>query len=68
MKFLLIMPICFCFLMSSKTQASSSYQVNSICEGFATGKIDAYRTLEELDIKVDNYSIGVNNTAKILCT
>ena len=68
MKLLLVLPIFFCVLFPKKTQASRTDQVSSVCESFADGKIDALKTLEALDINIDNYSIGVNNAAKIFCT
>ena len=67
MKFLFVLPISFCLLFATKTQASRIDQVNSVCESFATGKIDAFNTLEALDINIEDYSIGVSNTAKIFC-
>ena len=67
MKLLLVLPISFCFLFPTRTQASRTYQVPSVCESFAAGKIDALKTLEALDLNIDDYSIGVNNTAKIFC-
>ena len=67
MKLLFVLPLYFFFLFSTKTQASSNYQVSSVCEKFSAGKIDAFKTLEALDLNVDDYSIGVNNTAKIFC-
>ncbi len=67
MKFLLILPISLYIVFPAKTQASRSNQVNSVCESFAAGKIDARKTLEALDLSIDDYSIGVNNTAKIFC-
>ena len=48
-------------------QVSRTYQVSSVCESFAAGKIDALKTLEALDLNIDDYSIGVNNTVKIFC-
>ena len=48
-------------------QASRTYQVSSVCESFSAGKIDALKTLEALDLKIEDYSIGINNTAKIFC-
>ena len=64
--FVLQLSLCF-FLFPTKTSASTSYKVSSVCKRFAAGKVDAYKTLETLDINVDDYSIGVNNTAKIFC-
>ena len=48
-------------------QVSRTDQVSSVCESFATGKIDALKTLEDLDLNIDDYSIGVNNAAKLFC-
>ncbi len=67
MKLLLVLPISFCFLFPTKTQASRTDQFSSVCESFAAGKIDAAKTLEALDLNIDDFSIGVNNTAKIIC-
>ncbi len=67
MKSLLILPISFFFLLTTKAQASRTDQVSSVCESFAAGKIDAAKTLEALDLKIDDFSIGLNNTAKIFC-
>tara|TARA_B100000579_G_scaffold426774_1_gene434452 strand:+ start:573 stop:779 length:207 start_codon:yes stop_codon:yes gene_type:complete len=67
MKLLLFFSIFLSFLLPTKTQASRTYQLSSVCESFAAGKIDALKTLEALDMKIDNYSIGLNNTAKIVC-
>ncbi len=67
MKLLIVLPISFFFLFSSKTQASRTDQVSYVCESFAAGKIDALKTLEALDLNIDDYSIGVNNAAKIIC-
>ena len=68
MKLLFVLPISFCLLFPTKTQALRTDQVNSACEGFVAGKIDALKTLKALDLNIDDYSIGVNNTAKIFCT
>ena len=67
MKLLFVLPISFCFFFTTKTQVSIIYQVSSVCENFATGKIDALKTLEALDLNSDDYSIGVNNAAKLFC-
>ena len=67
MKFLIILPITLGFLFPTKIYASSSSQVNSVCQSFAAGKIDALKTLEALDLNINDYSIGVINTAKIFC-
>ena len=67
MKLLLVLPISLCFLFPTKTQASKTYQVSSVCESFEAGKIDPIKTLEALDLNIYDYSIGVNNTAKIFC-
>ena len=68
MKLLLVLPISFCFLFSTKTYASRTFQVSSVCESFEGGEIDALKTLEALDLNIDDYSIGVNNTAQIFCS
>ena len=67
MKLIFVLPIFFCFLFTTKTQVSRTYQVSSVCESFAAGKIDAHKTLEALDLNIDDYSIGVNNSAKLFC-
>ena len=67
MKLLLVLPISFCFLFPTKTQASRIDKAIYVCESFAAGKIDAFKTLEALDLNIDDYSIGVNNAAKIFC-
>ncbi len=67
MKLFLILTIPFCFLFPTKTLALRTDQVNSVCESFAAGKIDALKTLEVLDLNINDYSIGVNNAAKIFC-
>ncbi len=67
MKLLLVLPITFCFLFPTKSQASRTNQVSSVCESYAAGKLDALKTLEVLDLNIDDYSIGVNNAAKIFC-
>ena len=67
MKFLIVLPVTLSFLLPIKIYASRSSQVNSVCQSFAAGKIDALKTLEALDINIKDYSIGVTNTAKIFC-
>jgi len=67
MKLLLVLPISLCFLIPTISKASRTYQVNSVCESFAAGKIDALKTLEALNLNIDDYSIGINNTVKIFC-
>ena len=67
MKLLFVLPISFCFLFTTKMQASRTDQVSSICESFAAGKIDAAKTLKALNLNIDDFTIGVNNTAKIFC-
>ena len=68
MKFLLFFPISLCFLLPTKIYALRSNQVYSVCESFAAGKIDALKTIEALDLNINDYSIGVNNAAKIFCS
>ena len=67
MNLLFVLPISFCFLFTTKMQVSKTYQVSSVCESFAAGKIDALKTLEALNLNINDYSIGVTNTAKIFC-
>ena len=67
MKLLLALPISFSFLFPTQMQASRIDKVSSVCESFAAGKIDAAKTLEALNLNIDDFSIGVNNTAKIFC-
>ena len=67
MKFIIVFPITLSILFPTKVYASSSSQVNSVCQSFAAGKIDALKTLEALDLNINDYSIGVTNTAKIFC-
>ena len=67
MKLLIVLPISLLFLFYTKIQASKTYKISSVCESYAAGKIDALKTLEALDLKIDDYSIGLNNTAKIFC-
>ncbi len=72
MKFLIVFPIFLSFLFPTKMYASRSSQVNSVCQSFAAGKIDALKidalkTLEALDLDFNDYSIGITNTAKIFC-
>tara|TARA_B100000214_G_scaffold335847_1_gene279392 strand:- start:363 stop:569 length:207 start_codon:yes stop_codon:yes gene_type:complete len=68
MRLILALQIFLFFLFPSKNYASRSYKIRTVCERFAAGNIDAYKTLEELELNVDDYSIGVNNTAKIFCS
>ena len=68
MRLILFLPIFFGFLFTIKTVASRSSQLNVVCNSFSTGEIDAYKTQDALGLVIDDYSIGVNNTAKIFCT
>ena len=67
MKSLLVLPLLLSCMFPTKLQASKTYNVNSVCEKFADGKIDALKTFEALDLNIDDYSIGINNTVKIFC-
>ena len=67
MKLFSILLLSLCFIFPTKTQASRTHKYNSVCESFASGEIDALKTLEALDLSIHNYSIGLNNTAKIFC-
>ena len=68
MKLILVLQLLLFFSFTPKNYASRNYQIRTVCERFTTGKIDAYKTLEDLELNVDDYSIGVNNTAKIFCS
>ena len=65
MKLFLVLTISFSFLFSTKTLESRIEQVSSVCESFVTGKINSLKTIEALGLNNDDYSIGINNTAKI---
>tara|TARA_B100000579_G_scaffold330968_1_gene281191 strand:- start:651 stop:857 length:207 start_codon:yes stop_codon:yes gene_type:complete len=67
MKTLFVFSISLVFLFPAKTFAKRSTEAISACKSFASGKIDAHKALEVLNLNVNNYSIGVNNTAKIFC-
>ena len=67
MNLLIVLPTFSLFLFPITTQTANTNQVSSICESFAAGKIDALKTLEALELDIDDYSIGVNNAAKIFC-
>ena len=68
MRFFIVLQTFFFFSLPINIYASRIYQIRTVCESFAAGKIDAYKTLEALELNVDDYSIGVNNTAKIFCS
>ena len=68
MKTLFVLSISLVFLFPAKTFAKRSNEAISACKSFASGEIDAHKTLKVLNLSVDNYSIGVNNTAKIFCS
>ena len=68
MKFFLVLPISLFVILTSKMEVSGSSLLNSVCKDFAAGELDAFKTLEALDLNIDDYSIGVNNTAKIFCS
>ena len=68
MKLIIALPLSFCFLFPIRTLATSTYKTNSVCKSFADGKLDALKTLKALKLDVQDYSIGVNNTAKIFCS
>ena len=68
MKFIFAFPISLCLLLSTELLASTFSQMNSVCDRFTAGEIDAHMTLEALELNIYEYSIGVNNTARILCS
>ena len=67
MKFFLV-SIALLILLPPKTLAYKSPRYLSVCKNFETGKLDARKTLAALNLNLENYSIGVNNTAKIFCS
>ena len=64
---LFFLPAYLILLLPSKTISLSSNETITACESFASGEIDAYKTLESLNLDLGDYSIGVINTAKIFC-
>ena len=68
MKVLVFLPVFLGFFPLSKTQVSGSSEVNPACKSFEAGEMDASQTLKALKLDIDDYSIGVNNTAKIFCS
>ena len=68
MKSILVFTVSLIFLFPSKTFAKKSNEAILACKSFTAGEIDAHQTLDVLKINVNNYSIGVKNTAKILCS
>ena len=67
MRLILFLPIFLGFLSTIITVISRLSQLNVVCNIFLTGEIDAFKTLDALGLDIDDYSIGVNNTAKIFC-
>ena len=55
------------FLLPTKIISSRPSRVSAVCHNFVTGEIDAHKTMEALGLDIDDYSIGINNTAKIFC-
>lgn len=43
---------------TTKMHILRSYQLKPVCENFAPSEIDALKTLEALDLNIDDYSIG----------
>ena len=68
MKNLFVFSISLALLFPAKTFAKRSNEVIAACNSFVSGEIDAHKTLEVLNLNINNYSIGVNNTAKIFCS
>ena len=68
MKTFYFLSVSFFLLTPYQSFAFKSIKETSACKSFEAGKIDAYQTLEALDLDLNNFSIGVNNTAKIFCT
>ena len=67
MKLFFVFQIFLLFSFPVRNFALGTDNLKLICESFAAGKIDAYKTLEALRLNAEDYSIGVNNTAKIVC-
>ena len=68
MKSLIVFTVSLIFLFPSKTFAKKTNEAILACKSFAAGEIDAHQTLKVLKLNINNYSIGVKNTAKILCS
>ena len=68
MKIFFVLSILSSCLLTTATLSSTSSKESDACKSFTAGKIDAYKTLEILELDIDDYSIGVNNTAKIFCS
>mgnify|MGYP001349262229 CR=1 FL=1 len=68
MRTYLAIPLVLMILIPISTSASNTSQVDLICKSFSAGEVDAYKTLEALTLELNDYSIGVNNTAKIFCS
>ena len=68
MKFYFVLPIFIFILLPIKLQASTPSKLNSVCKSFTAGELDGLEALETLEINIYDYSIGVNNAAKILCS
>ena len=67
MKNFFLLTIALVYLIPTKIYASKSSKVSDICTRFYLGEIDASKTLVELDLEIEDYSIGVTNAAKIIC-
>ena len=67
MKLNLFLSLSLYLLSPIKIHSSTYSQFNTVCDSFAAGEIDARKTLEALKLNIEDYSIGVNNTAKIFC-
>ena len=67
MKFHVVLPLFLFLFLSVKMKDSTSSNLNSVCESFAAGETDALETLDALEVNIYDYSIGLNNTAKIFC-
>ena len=68
MKLFLVLPISLCFLFTTKLLTSRTEYVSSVCESFKAGKIDSLKAFKALDLNIDDYSIGLSNTARVFCT
>ena len=68
MKFVLTLPVILFPLLPAHSSYLDSQNKIAVCKSFSDGNLDAYTTLEVLDLDLKDYSIGVNNTVRIFCS
>ncbi len=61
----LLLTVYLWFLFPKKTNAFRICPANFACENSSADDKDVFKTLGALDFKIDDYWIGVNDTAKI---